>query len=510
MSFESLPDDDAVVSSRRFFDVESQAVGEKPTWGWDYAFVFGVEQEDESLKPNRIEIIARLRRAGFVFSQILSEEEAIVILRFTLPAEAMKEKAEQSSLDVELKPEYGNGHMDYIRKYSRCFVNDNREKDLGAYFSPSDRIIIIRNTLQSKESWGCAFNIEELILKGCIQKAFAIHSKKYQKMLGRSAVWARWYDPLWRPPFRDLKDYLGPRVGFYFAFASELALNLSPLALFSIIIFVLKRVFYSNSNFRAVNVVLWVFSISIILWASYFLESLKRRTAELVVDWGMSNYDQDTADEVRPQYKGHPRYGFYSSGGFVPLDDLAKRERDAERNGPAQHNRTERFALFRQNLGNKIYGDGGSVLKKSRSDEEIPVNSYANLAEHNGFRIFSIAFTVFFIVLVASLTFLLLWYRNEIICAAQGFTKEECRCNFDIACSVALEGSLKKNIKIIANALPGILNGLIITVFNMIWPKISMKLTTKENHRTNQRHEDSYVYKYFAFQFFSNCKYGRP
>lgn len=477
---------------------------QKPLWGWDYAFVFDTSQsadnkeEKVAQKAKRIEIIARLKRAGFVFSQIKSDDEEIILLRFTLPATTMKEKAEKLSLDVQLRKRYGGGHMDYKVEYSNKFVNHRREKSTGAYFSPSDRIIIILNTLQSKENWGCALNIEKLIHTRVLKQAFAIHSPKFQTELVQRAVWERLLDPFWIPPFREIKDYLGARVGFYFAFVSLLARYLLPMAILAIVLYIPRIVF--ADYVRVQDSLSWIFSIFTVLWASYFLEMLKRRSAELVLDWGMLNYYRDTADEVRAQFKGELRRGFYSAGGFVSLSDLAK---DEEYHGFLDNIRRKmKFGLFKdEKFGNLVVGNNDD------ENHEIPINAFEDRQTNRFHRIVSVAITAIFVSIVAVLTFLLLWYRNEIVCGAQGLNVEECRCYFSVTCpKEELEG-INSYVSGIAKSLPGILNGVLISVFDAVWPKVSQILTDRENHRTTQRHEDSYVYKYFGFQFFSNCTF---
>ncbi len=487
-------------------------LSEKPLWGWDYAFVFDTtELEDEEgeeetklkKKLDRIGIIARLKRAGFVFSQIKSEEDNIIIIRFTLPNETMKEKAEKISLDVQLRKRYGGGHMDYKMEYSECFVNHRREKQTGSYFSPSDRIIIILNTLQSKEDWGCALNIEKLIYEDVMKQAFAIHSPKFQQELVQRAVWERPIDPFWVPPFREIKDYLGPRVGFYFAFVSLLTKYLLPMALLAIVLYIPKAVF--ARYVRVEDTLSWIFSISTVLWASYFLEMLKRRSAELVLDWGMLNYYRDTADEVRAQFRGVLKHGFYSSGGFVSLTDLAiaadDDEDDDEADGIPGGNRAK--IEYEKSVHREMHADSGAV-----TTEELPINADEDRRASRLQRIISVGITALFIGLVASLTFLLLWYRNEIICGAQGLNREECKCYFSVSCPKEQLEGLNSYISGLAKALPGILNGVLISIFDALWPKVLQILTDRENHRTTQRYEDSYVYKYFGFQFFSNCLYS--
>lgn len=484
---------------RDFDGRNNSSKSRKPRWGWDYAFVFS-KSEDSTGSQQKTEIIARLKRAGFVFSQIVSEKEAIIILRFSLPADKMKLNAENLSLDVELKPEYGGGHMDFRRDLGDCFLNDLRERDTGSYFSPSDRTFIILRTLQSRENWGCALDIDRLIYSEVLTQAFAIHSPQVQADLVQKAVWDKLWNPLWVPPYRHLKDYLGSRVGFYFSFVSLLARNLIPIAVTSIAVFVIMQVF--SNKIKVIDSLSWAYGILIVVWAAVFLEILKRRSAELVVEFGTYDYYNDIAGEIRAQFDGPMKPGFYCAGGFVSLEDIVQHAEEED----MIKDRSRIISILNERFNLGIIGMNDSLSDGENDRVKIPVNAYEDRRKSRKSRAFSIALTMIFILFVASITFLLLWYRNEIICGVQGFTKEECRCHFSTSCEVPEDESFLKDISFIANAIPGILNGIVIAIFDALWPKMSGRLTDGENHRTTQSYENSYVYKYFAFQFFSNCK----
>lgn len=499
----------------QFYSMENFGVrvahGRKPPWGWDYAFIFDIEQAHgggsakqdaeiyiDSLPEkgggfSRVSILARLKSAGFVFSQIISEEENVILVRFTLPEAEMKRKAERLPLDAQLQEIYGGGHMEYMGEYSQCFVNVDRERVTGSYFSPSDRIMIILRTLQSRENWGCGINVEKLVHEGVLKQAFAIHSPRVRDELVRRAVWNRWWDPRWRPPFRGIKDYLGARVGFYFAFVSLYARYLFPLALLGLAVFVVHVA--APRAIRTHDALSWLFAITVVLWATFFLEALKRRSAELVHEWGMQDRSEYVDDETSAQFTGEMRYGFYSAGGFVPLSDLTGRP------WPEIHHEFASEHPYSHRDSNGFNPTGALHL------EQIPINVYVDSKAMRHARLFSLVVTAVFIAVVASLTFFLLWFRNDIICLAQRFSKEQCDCYFSISCTGKAKQELTTNISGVANALPGILNGILIAVFDFLWTIVSKNLTLKENNRTNQEFENSYVYKYFIFQFFSNCEY---
>lgn len=319
----------------------------KPAWGWDYTFVFrapafseeggvapeageGVtrnnDSDSETYSPQNVvgyhidldeekvcndvvmdanqcvvdeetdtaaqeatetrkDILARLRSAGFTHSQIYVPSEKAIFLRFALCDNALQEKAELMEMELPVKEEFGGGYLAFTNDRSACFKNADRPSS-GSYFSPSDRIIIILATLQSKEEWGCDMNIERMVYKKKIIQAFAIHSKPEQKELIRTAVWDRWWDPTWQPPFDDLKSYVGARVALYFVFVSFYARNLLVIACLSIPAYTVYRLMSDNE--QLVAVLRWIFAMSLVLWTTLFLERWKRRNACININWGLN------------------------------------------------------------------------------------------------------------------------------------------------------------------------------------------------------------------------------
>lgn len=253
--------------------------------------------------------------------------------------------------------------------------------------------------------------------------------------------------------------YCVARVSFYFVFVNFYAKRLLIIALVAIPATVL---FSALRGSVPLTIVRWVFSLCLVIWTTYFLETWKRHNAQMNVDWGLHDYGEDTMDDSRAQYKGRMRYGFYCEGGFVSLEDLVHRRR-----GP---NAVPERYIEEGNIGHEI--------------NNLPQSPYGDPRRQQYAVFVSAMVTLFFVVLVGSITFLLLWYRSDIV---NYFEKRTGSAGF-------------------AESVPGVANGLLITIFDAIWRFVSYRLTRRENHRTNQMFEDSLIYKRFAFQFVSNCE----
>eukprot|EP00178_Gracilaria_changii_P028101 TRINITY_DN957_c0_g1_i2.p1 TRINITY_DN957_c0_g1~~TRINITY_DN957_c0_g1_i2.p1 ORF type:complete len:847 (+),score=149.53 TRINITY_DN957_c0_g1_i2:1650-4190(+) len=480
----------------------------RPSWGWDYVFVFRLpralkrqlaaeaaaeahdyvppeQQNDEHEQRNedadeeeedgksaqrvreRVEILARLSSAGFVFSQLLVPSEQLIFLRLSLPTTALKQAARHVGMELRLLPQFGGGYLEFEPHREHVYVNHELEKSSGSYFAPADRSLLILNVLQSKEHWGCGLNIERLLFDQKVEQVFALHSIPEKRRLVREVIWRQWWNPIREPPFHEIKDYLGARVTFYFVFVSFYARRLLPLGLLSIPVFVVYR---TVRNIEALVIVRWVFAIGLVLWTTYFLENWKRRTAMVNTKWGLHDYQEDTMDDTRVQFEGEQRYGFYSKGGFVPLDDLAMHSDYCLPSESSHRMSGSSKALGTEGMGER---QGSKVL--------LPQNPYQDPLKKRNALLLSTSVTSVFVVIVGALTFLLLWFRNEIVT----MSSQRVSSNF-------------------ANAVPGVLNGILTFVFDSIWRSISMWLTRRENHRTNQHFENSLIYKRFAFMFVSN------
>lgn len=170
------------------------------------------------------------------------------------------------------------------------------------------------------------------------------------------------------------------------------------------------------------------------------------------------DYHEDTSDDTRPQFQGDMRYGFYCKGGFVDLSDLICST--SEEPDPEQ--------TVRPMSGNL-------------SIEELPKNPWQDPVEQRNSILFSVGVSALCVSVVGTFVFLILFFRNDIV-----------------------DYFLETRLSTLANAMPGILNGLLISISDPVWRIISLALTRQENHRTNQLFENSLVLKRFSFQFISN------
>lgn len=117
-----------------------------------------------------------------------------------------------------------------------------------------------------------------------------------------------------------------------------------------------------------------------------------------------------------------------------------------------------------------------------KAGTDLPRNPWQDPREARNCLFLSIAVTSGCVAVVATFIFLILHFRENIVAAFTARLGNEA----------------------VGNAVPGILNALVIAVSDPIWRLISVWLTRKENHLRTDDYMNSLVLKRFSFQFFSN------
>ncbi len=258
---------------------ESLSYGEKPKSGWEYVLVFSAPGRDYIRRPGtgvpdnvknsglvRAQVLEKLQKAGFSYSQLWVPAAKIILLRLALPFDQLQHHAEAQEIKLQLKPRYGGGYLAYKNERSQCFVND----DYDNFFTPAERLKITLQVLGSDADWGASIDVEQYLLDGIIEDAYPTHKKKLRNELRDTVVFARWWDPFFRPNLFSMKDYFGTRVSTYFAFQSFFKRILIGVSLLSIpvhfIIFWSKNAPMTNEVFRilyAFTIVFWYVSLGL-------------------------------------------------------------------------------------------------------------------------------------------------------------------------------------------------------------------------------------------------------
>lgn len=490
------------------FDLTSSH-GSAPPWGWDYVLVFRAPKE-ASPSPSisassssdaallaadtvRVAVLSSLRAAGFSYSQLWLPSDAIVLVRLALPEPTMLAKAEAHALKLRLLPRYGGGYLAFEHDRAHVFVNELRRAKGLPYFAPADRVLLTVATIRSREDWGAGLNIGTLKRQGKILQAFPLHTSPERETLLSQFVYKNWWNPRLIMPLDMLEEYFGSRVTIYFAWLAFYARMLLGLAALSVPVYAVLH--YTDSP----NVDAWtrlVWGLGLCFWATYWLEYWKRRNAVLNVKWGLDRFYEENENEIRPDFQGENTQGFYCRGGFVNLEDLDPSAAAAAaqpglwdrlrsqllRTAGADTEEEEESAEDVLRIGG---GDDADFVLEAPitglTFSDLPVFPYSSKKQLQNRSYVSSLIALFFALCVAALSFLILFFKTEII---------------------ALFGAD------FGKYVPGIATALLISVSDTLWKGASLKLTKWENHRTAQTYEDSLITKRFAFQFVSSKFFG--
>lgn len=484
--------------------------GERPSRAWDYVFVFAADERGDSTRAN---VLPRLRAAGFSYSQLEDPAEGRVLVRFGMVDAVLMDKAEACGMELRLLPRYGGGYLEFQKARAGCFVNSRRPP--GRYFYTSDVVLLVLKVLDSRESWGAGIDVERLVFKQDMMQAFAVHVDEERDRIVQEGVFVPWYARLGERTLMAMKNYAGSGVALYLAFVSFYGRMLRGIAIASIPVSFIMW-WYGDTGV-VVQALRCLFGLGIVFWSTYFLEYWKRRNAVLNVKWGLSDMRDESASEVRPQFLGVMKPGFWCGGGFVGLDDL-----DADAGtGASPHIRTvmttddgfhgtavavsdvvedgasagddasRRSASGDVELraASHLDGDDTVVIGGDDDDElfkveavrtgvlfhELPWYPASDKTQLRRRVYIGAAITAFFTLLIFWATFMLLYFRTEMIA-------------FVASLSDGKYASL-------APLAPGVATGLLISVADAIWREATIFLTRWENHRTTANYDNNIIFK---------------
>lgn len=125
---------------------------------------------------------------------------------------------------------------------------------------------------------------------------YPLHDAALKRALAERWVgrWAAWL----RVPLTDVKDYMGEKVAMYFAFMAHYARWQVSLVAGGVAAFLLDGLHPDKSN-------PWVvaYSVGVALWVVGWLQSWRRREAELALKWGTHGVEDEEV-QLRPSFQG--------------------------------------------------------------------------------------------------------------------------------------------------------------------------------------------------------------
>lgn len=276
--------------------------------------------EESATAPNRAELVRRLRRVGLAVKKVRATEsdgaeKVLVVVGASLAR--LQRAAEQSRLRLRLRAEYGGGFTPFRQEIAHMFEpSGHGEGDGARFFQSSERALLIERVLSAARfEGGAGLDMGALLKRGSLQRVYLLHDEAERQgleaRLGEGSMIGA--DPL---PLRRIEGYLGPEYAFYFAFLFRLSKGLWLPAGLGVVLFSLEL----GVSTEAATLLTPLYALVLMLWATGFVETWKRRQNALAAEWDVA--DQQRRAGVRAEFEGDFRRGLYSaSGDFVPVAD---------------------------------------------------------------------------------------------------------------------------------------------------------------------------------------------
>ncbi|XP_071953284.1 anoctamin-8-like [Antedon mediterranea] len=272
-----------------------------PTRDCDILITFPEKTQDDTL----MWLLSRLRaRTPEIVVQVRHHGNTGVH-GFYLSAnyENLLKGAENLALRKPIKEEYGGGLKEFTCEERAIFEGIDNQTE----FLPSqDRQAIVMHMLQNlravqNESLGkITFHdgqpiVSVLLSKGVVSQVFPLHNNDDLAKLRQTWVQAVFK----KQPLDEINDYFGVKIAMYFAWLGRYTTALILPAIFGTILWITESNDDTNHDKHIV-----IFSVFNIIWGTLYLESWKRRSAELAYQWGTLDSKHELITDPRPLYTG--------------------------------------------------------------------------------------------------------------------------------------------------------------------------------------------------------------
>ncbi|KAK2578147.1 hypothetical protein KPH14_001345 [Odynerus spinipes] len=224
----------------------------------------------------------------------------------TAPFSVLLKAAEEVHLPKALRQEYGGGLKEFVGSEASCFEGSDDETHFFTTQERQSLVLHLLHTLRAgpqdlhslsglKLVEGQAI-IPKCISAGIISQVFPLHELPALEQLRKTWVRA-FFSP---QPLDDICKYFGVKISMYFAWLGHYTTALIVPAAVGVIYWV--GIIGRNQAVEDVAYVL--FSVFNVIWATVYLETWKRRGAELAYRWGTLDQRDDLLVEPRPLFTG--------------------------------------------------------------------------------------------------------------------------------------------------------------------------------------------------------------
>ncbi|EDW81887.2 uncharacterized protein Dwil_GK25421 [Drosophila willistoni] len=364
-------------------------------------------------------------------------------------------------------------HLEFSQKYLELYDTEHPN-----FFDASTRYSIINFILQRQhfvegEETADNLGVEKLIQDGIYTCAYTLHDKEERdRLLKEWANIGKWKN---LQPLDHVKDYFGAKVALYFAWLGFYTQMLIPVSIIGIICFIYGFITWNSDpisrdicndngttimcpqcdrscdywklsetctsskfNYLIDNSMTVVFAFVMAIWAVVYLEFWKRYSAGLVHRWGLTGFNHNV-EHPRPQY-------------------LAKISRSKK-------------------IAQKASAQGGLP---NALDPDVPFWSIKFLPNFTSYSIMVLFISISIIAIAAIIIYRMAQRASSSILGS--------------------ENSMTYKVMVLPMTA-GIIDLVVISILDLVYSKLAVKLTNYEYCRTQTEYDESLTIKYYVFQF---------
>ena len=415
---------------------------------FDLVLIFPLDTDSGDIMMQRDAIVARARSVGIEVVACISRDQDEKLLLISAPDGLLEKIAEHLTMEKRLKKDKKDGRLQGYTDF-KVGEKERFEPDSStSFFSSLERIRLLQSLIELPQSeGGCGLNLEDLLETKVLTEIVPVHEIE-GRLEELERIWVKAPFTLTvAQPLDKIRDYYGERIAIYYAFLEELTNALVYPAVVGVLLFIVSLVWFEGSNDNPFTP---FYSFQILVWITYFCKMWRRTEAVHAVRWNVSDFRE--TERPRHEFDGDMERGFYSDEGYWVAVD-----------GNEKH--AEKVPLMKK------------FLHTERRSREI--TSYllvmpfllAVIVATGGILAYKSSVMVSFYVLFAS-------DDSELTVPSYGVT--------------------------LGSVVGGALNGLFISVTNMLYARLAEHLTEWENHRTQSDFDDALIVKTMFFQFINS------
>uniref|UniRef100_A0A8L8K5F2 Anoctamin n=1 Tax=Heligmosomoides polygyrus TaxID=6339 RepID=A0A8L8K5F2_HELPZ len=227
-------------------------------------------------------------------------------LYLTAGYKSLLKGAELCHIKKPVKSRFGGGLREFCFEEAQCFagiegrntfLTDTERSFIGDRFSRPRMTITY-----------CYTTMPHLISANLIENALPLHSTEFLKHLQQ-----KWVLSAGKQPVDDIREYFGTEIAMYFSWLGHMTTALWFPALLGLLMYLFGFKYRmtpakvaQQDTFQLFSDISFVcFAFFNCVWSTAYLESWKRKQAELAFKWGTydTNYDPYLQDP-RPQFRG--------------------------------------------------------------------------------------------------------------------------------------------------------------------------------------------------------------